>query len=58
MDGGSTNLAFDEERFGAAGGEVVLPSPDYDGATDSYDIAITDGANAVAVGTYATETTV
>ena len=50
VGGGSTNLAFDEERFGAVGGEVDLRSPDYEDAADRYDIAVTGGANAVTVG--------
>jgi hypothetical protein len=51
VEGGSTNLTFDEERFGAVGGEVDLRSPNHDGAADRYDIAVTGGANAVTVGT-------
>ena len=47
--GGSTNLAFDEERFGAIGGEVSLQSPDYEGASDRYDITITGGASNVTI---------
>jgi hypothetical protein len=43
--GGSTNLAFDERRFGAVGGEVSLQSPDYGDASDRYDIVITGGAS-------------
>jgi hypothetical protein len=47
--GGSTNLAFDERRFGAVGGEVSLQSPDYEGASDRYDITITGGASSVII---------
>lgn len=50
--GGVTNLAFDEEHFGAIGGEVDLQSPDYDDASERYDIAVTGGANAVIVGAW------
>lgn len=50
VGGGSTNLTFDEERFGAVGGEVDSRSPDYDGASNRYDIAVTGGANAVVIG--------
>ncbi len=49
MGGGATNLTFDEKHFGAVGGEVDLRSPDYDGATDRYDIAITGGANNLSI---------
>ncbi len=48
---GSTNLAFDEKRFGAVGGEVSLQSPDYEGAPDRYDLTITGGTSNVAIGT-------
>jgi hypothetical protein len=49
VGGGSTNLAFDEQRFGAVGGEVSLRSPDYDDASDRYDIVITGGASGLTV---------
>jgi hypothetical protein len=49
VDGGSTNLAFDEQRFGAVGGEVSLRSPDYEGASDRYEIVITGGASGLTV---------
>jgi hypothetical protein len=45
VGGGSTNLAFDEQRFGAVGGELSLRSPDYEDAPDRYDITITGGAS-------------
>ena len=47
--GGSTNLAFDGQRFGAVGGEVSLHSPDYEGAADRYDITITGGASGLTI---------
>ncbi len=46
---GSTNLAFDEQRFGAVGGEVSLHSPDYEGASDRYEITITGGASSLTI---------
>jgi hypothetical protein len=49
--GGSTNLTFDDQRFGAAGGEVNLQSPNYEGAPDRYDITITGGASNVTLDT-------
>lgn len=45
VDGGSTNLAFDDQRFGAVGGELTLRSPDYERDSDRYDITITGGAS-------------
>ena len=51
VGGGSTNLAFDDQRFGAVGGEVSLQSPDYEGALDRYDFVITGGASNVAIDT-------
>jgi hypothetical protein len=49
LDGGATNLRFDEKHIGAAGGELDLESRDYSGATDRYDIAITGGANNLSI---------
>jgi hypothetical protein len=51
VGGGSTNLAFDDQRFGAVGGEVSLQSSDYKGASDRYDFVITGGASNVAIDT-------
>jgi len=45
VDGGVTNLTFDERHIGAAGGALDLQSGAYDGAADRYDIAVTGGAN-------------
>ena len=45
LDGGATNLDFDERHIGAAGGELDLRSEGYGGATDSYGITVTGGAN-------------
>jgi hypothetical protein len=45
LGSGSTNLAFDDQRFGAIGGEVNLQSPDYEGASDRYDITVTGGTS-------------
>ncbi len=45
VDGGATNLTFDDRHIGAAGGELDLQSGAYDGAADRYDIAVTGGAN-------------
>jgi hypothetical protein len=49
VDGGATNLKFDDRYIGAAGGELDLLSGDYDGAADRYDIAITGGANNLSI---------
>jgi hypothetical protein len=51
VGGGSTNLSFDDQRFGAVGGEVSLRSPDHEGTSDRYDITITGGASNVAIDT-------
>ena len=45
LGSGSTNLAFDDQRFGAIGGEVNLQSPDYEGTSDRYDITVTGGTS-------------
>ena len=49
VDGGATNLKFDDRHICAAGGELNLQSRDYDGATDRYDIAVTGGANNLSI---------
>lgn len=45
VSGGVTNLTFDERHFGVVGDKVDLQTPDYDNASERYDIAITGGAN-------------
>jgi hypothetical protein len=47
--GGSTNPTFDDQRFGAVGSEVKLQGPNYDGASERYEITITGGASNVAI---------
>ena len=49
VDGGVTNLKFDDRHVGAAGGELDLSSTSYGGATGRYDITITGGANNLSV---------
>ena len=49
VDGGATNLTFDDRHIGAAGGELDLQSGDYDGAAAHYDIAVTGGANNLSI---------
>jgi hypothetical protein len=49
--GGSTNLTFEDQHFGAVGGEVSLQSPNYEGTPERYDITITGGASNVAIDT-------
>ena len=47
--GGSTNLTFDDQHFGAVGSEVNLQSPNYDGAPERCEITITGGASNVSI---------
>jgi hypothetical protein len=49
VDGGATNLAFDDRHIGVAGGELDLQSGDYDGAVDRYALAVTGGANNLSI---------
>ena len=49
VDGGATNLKFDEKHIGAAGGELDLRSRGYEDAVDRYDIAVTGGANNMSI---------
>jgi hypothetical protein len=48
---GVSKLAFDEQRFGAIGGETRLQTNDYDGAADRYDLEVTGGASKLTVDT-------
>jgi hypothetical protein len=48
---GVSKLAFDEQRFGAIGGETRLQTIDYDGAADRYDLEVTGGASKLSIGT-------
>jgi DNA-binding MarR family transcriptional regulator len=48
---GSRKLAFDEQHFGAIGGETSLQSPAYDRAADRYDIEVSGGANSLTIDT-------
>jgi hypothetical protein len=45
VQGGVTNVRFDDRRIGAAGGELDVGSRDYDRASDLYDVTVTGGAN-------------
>jgi hypothetical protein len=49
VEGGVTNLTFDDRHIGATGGELDLQSGDYDGAADRYDIAVTGGTNNLSI---------
>jgi hypothetical protein len=50
VNGGASQLRVDEHRFGAIGGGTRWQSPDYDLATDRYDIFIAGGASRLSVG--------
>jgi hypothetical protein len=49
VEGGATNLTFDDRRIGAAGRELDLQGRGYERATDRYDITVTGGANNLSV---------
>jgi hypothetical protein len=49
VEGGVTNLTFDDRRIGATGGELILRSRGYEDAVDRYDIAVTGGANNMSI---------
>jgi hypothetical protein len=48
---GAADLAFDEQRFGAVGGEIQLESPPTADGTGRYDITIGSGASHLTVAT-------
>lgn len=45
VTGGATNLIFDNQRFGAIGGETTLQSPDFKSTAGRFDICIAGGAS-------------
>ena len=45
VSGGSTNLVFEDQRFGAIGGETRLETPDFERASSRYDICIAGGTS-------------
>jgi hypothetical protein len=50
VEGGATNLKFDDRHIGAAGGELDLQSSGhYDAVPDRYDIAVAGGANNLSI---------
>ena len=46
---GASRLTFDEQRFGAVGGEMQLASPDAEQAGDRYEIEIGGGASGLVI---------
>lgn len=46
---GASRLVFDEERYGAIGGETRLESPDAGSASDRYEIHVDGGASTLTV---------
>jgi hypothetical protein len=49
--GGASKLTFDEQHFGAIGGDVRLATPGHAHAADRYDIRIAGGASKLTVAT-------
>jgi hypothetical protein len=45
IGGGSSNLSFDNQRFGSIGGETRLETPDFESATSRYDVCIAGGTS-------------
>ncbi len=43
LQGGAVNVAFDQQRFGAVGGELVLASPGFGEAAAKYDVNVSGG---------------
>jgi hypothetical protein len=48
---GASKLTLDEQHFGAIGGKSSLHTPDYEGATDRYDIEVSGGASKLTIDT-------
>ncbi len=51
---GASQVRFDDQQFGALGGEMRWEGPDYEGATDRYDIDIAGGASQLTIDTNTT----
>jgi hypothetical protein len=50
ISGGSSNLNFENQRFGAIGGETRLETPDFESAIGRYDICIAGGTSNLTIG--------
>jgi len=46
---GASKLTFDDQHFGAIGGDIRLATPGYTGAIDRYDINIAGGASKLTI---------
>ncbi len=51
---GASQVRLDTQQFGALGGEMRWEGPDYEGATDRYDIDISGGASQLTIDTNTT----
>jgi hypothetical protein len=49
LTGGASRLAFDDERYGAVGGETQLETADAASAHDRYEIEVTGGASKLTI---------
>jgi hypothetical protein len=49
VQGGANRLEFDEQRFGAVGGDVRLASSGWEGASDRYVVDVSGGASRLTV---------
>lgn len=51
VDGGISNLVFDDQYYGSIGGGIHVNSPDYQAETDRYDIVVSGGVSNLTVRT-------
>jgi hypothetical protein len=49
LQGGANRLEFDEQRFGAVGGDVRLASPEWELASNRYAIEVRGGASRLSI---------
>lgn len=49
ISGSVSDLLFDDQHLGVAGGEISLESPNFSSSPDRYEICITGGANRVLI---------
>jgi hypothetical protein len=53
VDGGASQLMFDDQHYGSIGGEIRLTSPEYKSAADRYDIIVGGGVSNLVIGSQA-----
>ncbi|MGA7668944.1 MAG: MarR family transcriptional regulator [Nitrolancea sp.] len=56
VNNGASQVRLDSHQFGSLGGDMRWEGPDYEGASDRYDVEISGGANQLTIDTVAATT--